>query len=65
MLCPCAPRKGSVVLILLETGESDDCNLARGNGTIDRVMNSAPTGTRRASVSGLSGLGPNRKAGQC
>jgi hypothetical protein len=48
--------------ILLEIGQSNDGNLVNLNGTIDRVINSGPAAVRRASVSGLAGFRPKRKA---
>jgi hypothetical protein len=47
--------QGRLASVLLETGQSDDCNLMRHNRTTDRVTNTGPTGARRAWVSGLTG----------
>lgn len=50
-----------MALILLGTGQTDDCNLVRCDGAIDLVVNRGPTGARRVSLSVLPGMGPERK----
>jgi hypothetical protein len=58
-LDPCSSTKnsakGSMASILLETGQSDDCNLMRHSGTTDGLTNTGPTDPRRALVSGPTG----------
>ena len=50
-----------MALILLRTGQTDDCNLVRCYETIDLVVNRGPTGAHRVSRSVLPDMGSERK----